>query len=569
MRSVYRILIVDDEPFIVNGLADLCQNAEHLGLEVHKAYSSSEALAWLKRAKMDIVLSDIKMPGLNGLALYKEISRQWPRCKVIFLTGYDDFNYVQEAIRLGSVDYVLKAEGNDAVLKAIEKTVELLDREVEEGGLIAKAREHMRRALPFLQQQYVLELMQRTPESISQPELEQRFSELEMKLAADKPCLLLLCRLDTRNREDGPSTQSLMSYAVQNIIGELLSPMTTGLAVEYGRSKMIWVLQYNEDGEVQREGSRGPEPKQEPEPERVQRFVHGMLEQIQDVCRSLLRVKTSFAIAGEWVGFARLGEKFEGLKRLLDSGLGIGQESLLSETGPRSHSEDTGNFLGRSRVFLKRMELLRGCLDNGDREEFLHLLREVTDASSFPPDISHLLKMEVYYGLVSVLMPSLVDMEALSHAVEGEGNVDYIRLTHLEEHDSWAEASAYFERLAEIIFNRKEQGKQEQQHEVIDKVKRYIEDNLAGDLSLTQIGEAVGHNPSYLSRLYKQVTGEGLSDSINAARLAKAKQLLKETTDKIHVIAAAVGFSSPPYFYRFFKKTTHLTPQEYRELQNL
>lgn len=84
MKSRYRILIVDDEPFIVNGLAELCLGAEFLELEVYKAYSSSEALGWLKRAKMDIVLSDIKMPGLNGLALQKEISRQWPHCKVIF-----------------------------------------------------------------------------------------------------------------------------------------------------------------------------------------------------------------------------------------------------------------------------------------------------------------------------------------------------------------------------------------------------------------------------------------------------------------------------------------------------
>ena len=563
MKSRYRILIVDDEPFIVNGLAELCLGAEFLELEVYKAYSSSEALGWLKRAKMDIVLSDIKMPGLNGLALQKEISRQWPHCKVIFLTGYDDFSYIQEATRQGSVDYVLKAEGNDAVLSAIEKTVELLDQEIEADILLAKARDNMRMALPFLQQQYVLELLQKAPGPIRREELEQRFAELEMKLDPGKPCLLLLCRLDGWQRQESPSAQSLMLYAVQNIIGELLGPMTDGMAVEFGRAKMIWILQHKEEGEEHPEEVRGPAA------ERVHRFVHGMLEQIQDVCKTLLKLKTSFAMAGEWVDWERLPDKFEGLKQLLDSGLGIGHESLLTEAGERNRPDRMGHFLGRSRSHLKRMELLRGCLDNGDREEFMQLLHEVTDTSSFPPEVDYLLKMEVYYGLVSVMMPSLVDMEALCRNVEGEGAVDYITLTHLEEHDSWAEAAEYFERLADIIFNRKEQGKQDQQHEVIAKVQRYIEDHLSGDLSLTQIGEAVGHNPSYLSRLYKQVTGEGLSESINAARLAKAKQLLKETTDKIHVIAAAVGFSSPPYFYRFFKKTTHLTPQEYRELHNM
>ncbi|MGG1878525.1 response regulator [Paenibacillus cisolokensis] len=562
MNSMYRILIVDDEPFIVNGLADLCERSEHLNLEIHKAYSASEALSWLKRTKMDIVLSDIKMPGMSGLALQKEIVKLWPHCKVIFLTGYDDFSYIQEAIREGSVDYILKTEGNDAVLKAIEKTMVLLNQKLAADSLIARARENLRMALPFLQQQYMLELLQRAPGRTRREELEQRFRELDMKLAADKPCLVLLCRIDSWSHLGGPAAQPLLLYAVQNITSELLAPMTVSMSVEYGRSKLIWMLQYKGDQSAHRL-TRESEPIED----RVKRFVHGMLEQIQETCKSLLKLKTSFALAGEWTPWEHLSDKFEDLKYLMDSGLGIGHEVLLTETMTINRPESQRD-IGRSRMHLKRMDLLRGCLENGDKEEFLKLFREVTDASCFPPEYEHMLKMEVYYGLVSVFMPSIVELESICQVVEGGETVDYIRLTHLEEHDSWTEAISYFTRLAEVIFGQKEQGKQDQQHEVIAKVKAYIEEHLAGDLSLTQIGEAVGHNPSYLSRLYKQVTGEGLSESINAARLAKAKRLLAETSEKIHVIAAAVGFSSPPYFYRFFKKTTHLTPQEYRELQN-
>ena len=413
MKSRYRILIVDDEPFIVNGLAELCLGAEFLELEVYKAYSSSEALGWLKRAKMDIVLSDIKMPGLNGIALQKEISRQWPHCKVIFdrirrLFLYPGGHPARKR-RLRS-----EGRGNDAVLSAIEKTVELLDQEIEKDILLAKARTICAWRCRFTAAVRA-GADAKAPGHIRREELEQRFAELEMKLDPGKPCLLLICRLDGWQRQESPSAQSLMLYAVQNIIGELLGPMTDGMGVEFGRAKMIWILQHKEESEEHLEEVRSPAA------ERVQRFVHGMLEQIQDVCKTLLKLKTSFAMAGEWVDWERLPDKFEGLKQLLDSGLGIGHESLLTEAGERNRPDRIGHLLGRSRSHVKRMELLRGCLNNGDREEFMQLFHEVTDPSSFPPEVEYLLKMEVYYGLVSVMMPSLVDMEALCRNVEGKG----------------------------------------------------------------------------------------------------------------------------------------------------
>jgi two-component system response regulator YesN len=88
---------------------------------------------------------------------------------------------------------------------------------------------------------------------------------------------------------------------------------------------------------------------------------------------------------------------------------------------------------------------------------------------------------------------------------------------------------------------------------------------LSEDLSLTKLGELVYLNPVYLSRLYKQTTGIGLSEYVTQVRLDKANVLLKETNMKIQDIAAAVGFESAAYFSRFFKKEMHVTPNEYRE----
>lgn len=555
---MYRLLIVDDEPYIVDGLADLCEGAETLEVEVYKSYSASEALNWLKRTKIDIVLSDIKMPGLSGLALQKEIRRYWPHCKIIFLTGHDQFSYIQEATRGGSIDYILKAEGNDAVLSALEKGIRLLDQDMEAGSLVSQAQENMRKALPFLQKRFVLDWLQSGPEYLQVQNIHERFEELDMPLHADLPSLMLLCRVDTWNDQDSLGMRSLYLYAIENIMSELLSPMVSYIAVEYDRAKMVWLLQY-------REGELEVGESHEEAVKRVTRFVHGTLEQIQMECRTLLKLKTSFAASNEWVSWKQLPSKLETLRELLSSGLGIGHESLLVETALEVQPAVEPGMKARSRIHLKRIELLRGCLDNGEKEEFYTLLTEVTNvADTSSGSYEFLLRMEIYYELVAVFIPHIVEFQEVC----GTKQINFDELTEFKAHESWEAACAFLRQLSDLIFSYKEQNKYEQQHEVIIKVNHYIEHNLAGDLSLTQIGEMVGHNPSYLSRLYKQITGEGLSESITAARLAKAKELLSNTNIKIHEVAASVGFISPPYFYRFFKKATHLTPQEYRELKN-
>ena len=106
---MYRMLIVDDEEIITDGLADVFGKL-NLDLDIYKAYSGQEALELLNRTRVDVVLSDICMPGMDGLELMETIRLNWPQCKIVFLTGHNDFNYVYQAIQAPDVQYVLKTK---------------------------------------------------------------------------------------------------------------------------------------------------------------------------------------------------------------------------------------------------------------------------------------------------------------------------------------------------------------------------------------------------------------------------------------------------------------------------
>ena len=146
-----RLLIVDDEPIIVEGLAELFQQMTHLELEIHQAFDGIEALEIAKKLRMDIILTDIEMPEMNGIQLQKEVNQLWTRCKFIFLTGYSDFDYIQETTRSGAIDFVLKTEGDDPIIAAIEKAVRTLHEEVSYEQLIHDAQVKMKTVLPTLQ----------------------------------------------------------------------------------------------------------------------------------------------------------------------------------------------------------------------------------------------------------------------------------------------------------------------------------------------------------------------------------------------------------------------------------
>jgi len=124
---MYRLLIVDDEEIITDGLYEHFVKIVPDKLEVFKAYSGEEALSWLKRYRFDILISDITMPGMDGFALIEHVHRSSPGCKVILLTGYSEFDYVYKAIQMSNVRYLLKTEGYPKVTQTLCELMEQID----------------------------------------------------------------------------------------------------------------------------------------------------------------------------------------------------------------------------------------------------------------------------------------------------------------------------------------------------------------------------------------------------------------------------------------------------------
>jgi len=245
---MYRLLIVDDLPIIVDGLLELFDETDHLQLEVMKAYSGEEALEVLSHHRIDIVISDIKMPGLEGIELLREIKSQWPACKVIFLTGYNDFHYAKSAITYGGFDYILKVESDEKIIQSVERAIEKIEEENNQEQMIARAQSKMRLALPSLQKEYVWELFQ--GKHVSDSQLKQAFKEIDIRLDATLPVYLLIGRVDAWKEMFTTPDKALLTYAVQNICDEYLSMQVRCYSVVFELSKIVWMIKKIAENEL-------------------------------------------------------------------------------------------------------------------------------------------------------------------------------------------------------------------------------------------------------------------------------------------------------------------------------
>lgn len=444
---MYRILIVDDEPVIVNGLVQLFQEQSELELDIRKAYSSMEALEIARKTKLDIMISDIRMPQKSGLELVDEIVYYWPACRVILLTGYSEFEYVYAAIRKSVDNYILKTEGIEPIFQAVREAVAKLEEENLRRLQLETAQLHFGIANSFLKDELIKRAIGGEP-IISLLE-DDRYRDIEFGIALDRPSFFVVGIADRLDELEFKLPQS-----VQRIFRDHLPVSISCEEVSYDDRIFFWLLQ-PEEGLLNRfrGGYRG-----EPEihPQGIVAYMKGILELVQNECGELLGANISFGISGNLLHqWESIHLQFEGVRSMIVKRTLMGQHMLILELGKLSQLEDTLHKAG---------------------------------------------------------------------GIEQDG----------------------FKTI------------------LIEQIHQFIQDNLAGDVSLTALAEEVHLNPSYLSRYYKQVTGQNLLEYIQSTKLHVAIQLMERTTLKLNEIAARVGFESPSYFTTFFKRKMGLSPQEYR-----
>ncbi|MEK4250759.1 response regulator transcription factor [Paenibacillus sp. FSL W7-1287] len=557
-----RLLIVDNEEIIVNHLFEVFRGMEHLGLDVYKAYSGEEAIEWLHRTRMDIVLTDIDMPNINGLQLMDEIFKQWPQCKIIFLTGHSEFSYIYKAIQHPDVSYILKLEDIDKVIQVVEETVLKIRKEIKTGDLIREAKEKIHMALELFQEGYLLSLLKGS--SIVKASKDQ-FDQLSLPLNVEAPVILVVGKLDDITIEDNNYLQNVQQiYSVRQIIKRYLTTNLKCVIILDDHFRFTILIQPKEMASSTASNNY----------EHTLHYIKGMLESIQQSCQDKLEHSISFTVGSKPTTWTEISQQYTALHSLLNYRIGTENTILLvdnevdqaeeSEAKVNSpydeefEAEQTLLSLATPNMFT----FLEQYLESGQKEKYFEELEQILQPLSAIHDKNNLVAQQAYCSL-SMYLLSYMNRWGLRDKVIAK--IGEIRLVNTINFYSWGDAAAYIKKLSLSVFELQKLEQKRRADNVISFIQNFIVNHLGEDLSLVRLSEQVYLNPSYLSRIFKQETKKNLTEFIDAARIQKAKELLVNENIKIHEIARQVGYESATSFTRFFRSSTGCSPQEYRD----
>jgi two-component system, response regulator YesN len=315
-----RIMIVDDEPNIVEGLYHLIQSMDTEGLDVSKAYSGREALALIREAPVDLVLSDIRMPGMSGLQLLSAIEEYWPSCRIVFLTGYGEFDYIHTAIKSPQcTGYLLKTEGDEIIIDTMRREIGKINEQKEHSTLLARAREQMTAMLSLLREQYLRLLVTEG----SQANGPAGFDGSELKLRID-PCKPMLAAVGwlQPSSQMGYLERTRLVLAIDEAIADAFGSHATREFAMLDEGMAVWLLQNGS-------WAQGSDPATGPV-ESFAGYVGAGLQLVQNNVRQI-GATVSFALSSGAVGVEELPLKVHALQTLAIGMGAAGSEMIIHE----------------------------------------------------------------------------------------------------------------------------------------------------------------------------------------------------------------------------------------------
>ena len=536
---MYSVLIVDDEKMIRDDVYGLLSMEESLELDLTTAASGVESQV-LEKRKIDIVIMDINMPQMSGLELYDIVRERWPFCKVIFLTGYSDFDYVYKVHK--HAKYVLKAEEDEKILEALRESVEEIENSLLLERLTDLQREQQKKPLLHERSMFLRELFE------GYRGLSQLTGELSVQLGInldpEKEVYYLLLRHEAWYCENYQEQQNATQDCYQLLERYFLDFMR-GAFFEYNKNYIVLLLQ----------------PEKLLHEETIVKMLAGAGELFQKALKKNLGRTVSILVGERPVTLSQLLQEFIGIcdrmiwlsgEELVQEGLQ--KEALAKETLPEHKKQELMQMLWRLEYYLEGME----------EENSLNVLRQLQTELQSVKSMHDLFALEAYCTISSRLIGWIKRLELHEELAFRVGTLN---LYNVSMHANWQDAFGYLRHVAESIFSLKNQSVEKQTEDVVNQVKKYIVEHLDGDTSLYNLAEQVHFSQEYLLRIFKKKEGVTILQYINDLKLAAARQLLTDSELQVKEIADRLGFASQGYFGRFFRNKTGLTPNAYREAE--
>jgi two-component system, response regulator YesN len=533
--KLYNLLIVDDEEIAVNGLAYDVDWGDLNISEIFKAYDADEAMQCLENRKIDVVITDIRMPGISGLEMTELIRDKWPYAKIILISGYDEFEYAQRAVNIGAFAYITKPALYEEVKDMVKRALNEIKMQMEERKTVENARRQLESMLPILRERYLSDwvVTGRINPQNQTDELKSYMIELDDK----SPIALVLFRIDEW-KEQTSIDKLTYQIAVRDIVNNVLLKGHKGMYFRDYEDNQVLILQKEDKEELNK----------------LLKYMEGMAENFQDA----LNRSFGCVISVIWSEIASLEHIAECYQRTLEKAhrSSIWGPGIILGTNSQVNDGDTEVIM-----MDKHQSSLLILLESLKKDEAVKYVCDYFKEFEPKLPIAYENLLEIYYMVSNTLLQASIKRGIPIRNWAGDEEkyfYNFERLKSIQQLKEWCIRCI----RKYIEYNIVEEVGHTSQ--IVNKAKKIIEDYYCTEITLTEISSYVYVHPNYLSRVFKKEEGISVMEYIIQLRMEKAKDLLKRSETKVYEISEKLGYSSTAHFNRIFKRYTGVTPKEYQ-----
>ena len=521
--ELYRVLLVDDEEDIREGIS---RKMDWLGLGfslVGEAANGQDALELAESLRPDVILTDIKMPFMDGLELCRILTDRLPAARFVVFSGFDAFEYAKQAIQMNVVEYILKPINADELSAVLRRLKDQLDRERAERRNVELLRSRYTENLPVLRELFYANLLDGHIEPGTERE---RAARLDIDLQGEEWAVGLA--YIGSDRRDALSTLS-----IQNLLEETLTADRCKLSLYNDWVAVIVSL--------------------------TESFtVYDLIRVLDRVCTlaaSYLGLTLTVGVGAPCKELSGMARSAAEARTALEyrSMVGRGQVIYIGDLEP-----DGGQVLTFEEADERTLTAaVRLGSEQEVRDAAAALAGKIREANPSAGQYN-LFLMELVTHLIKMIRRSGVGMEE----VFGAGfslPIQKSELPRLEELEDWC-AERYL-RLRTLIRRRQTDSA----GQTVETAKEYIRQHYAeSDLSVEKLCAYLHLSSTYFSTLFKRETGTSFTAYVTTVRMEAAAEAIRGTEEKTYLIAQRCGYEDPNYFSYVFKRHFGVTPTKYR-----
>lgn len=527
-----KMLLVDDEELVLKGF-EILISTSYPEFEILSACNGEAALELMRNFKPDIIVTDVRMPVMDGLTFCEKLKENRVNSKIIIISGYEDFNYAKRAIGLGVIKYVLKPIDQDNFLSILKDAISEIEAE-------KKNNLQVENNLKMAKEKLLIDLIQydmgasMVIEKVNQSRISLFSSSYFIAVMEIDDYFLIS---EYKGSTEFNNFYQKLEFTICNILS------AKDIDIIYTENKPgEFVFLSTSD--------TGLEP--------------GFLYEILNTVKSELSISITIGISGTYhlasaiyqayqEAFLAVNKSFfkdKGAVYLYDPAHDTNLFQMLYK-----HSLDI-NY-GHLGAFDKQLLSALNQRDYNVCRNNLSFLFEELSKNNYPPDFVHACSFKLYIVLSDYLLTAGSNMKKIM----GERAPSFLTFSECK---TLSKLKSLLSDVLESIIQYISTSEKCHTNLIINRIMQIAQEDYA-NITLNSAAEKVGINPTYLSILFKEKTGENFKDYILKLKAEAAKELLNDPALKIYEISEKLGYNDSKHFSKMFRKITGLTPTEYRE----